>query len=65
MNDDSFSLLSERFNATPQTDTPAEAPIENQAPDQTPLQTPLQTPFQAQLQADDSFALIAPQAPEI
>lgn len=61
MNDDSFSLLSERFNATPQTDTPAEAPIENQAPDQTPLQTPLQ----AQLQADDSFALIAPQAPEI
>ncbi len=61
MNDDSFSLLSERFNAAPQTDTPAEAPIENQAPDQTPLQTPLQ----AQLQADDSFALIAPQAPEI
>ena len=53
MNDDSFSLLSERFNTAPQTDTPAEAPIENQAPDQ------------VQLQADDSFALIAPQAPEI
>lgn len=49
MNDDSFSLLSERFNTepTPETDAPAEEEAQMQA------------------QADDSFALIAPQAPEI